>query len=179
MERDQFYWDSNAFLGFLNGEADKADVCELVLRAARNGTVVIVTSALTLTEVLFIKGQQKLDPSKRSKVDNFFKSQEITVRNVTRQVADLARAAVWDAAIKPKDALHIATACQYKVPVMHTFDEELIGKSGIALAGHRLKISKPEIIHQTDWVNENPKQNAEGPGDGSSPKDAQYTSAAT
>ena len=155
MEREQFYWDANAFLGFLNDEADKAQTCQHVLEAAQKGTAIILTSAFTLTEVIYVKGQPKLDPAKRSRVDNFFKADYISLRNVTRLAAELARDLVWDHNIRPKDAIHVATACLYKVPVMHTFDDELLGCDGVTLGAHQLKICKPAIVHQTDWVDEN------------------------
>ena len=178
MGSDQFYWDANAFLGLLNDEDGKADECARVLAAAKNGTVIIVTSALTLTEVLFVKGQPKLDPAKRSIVDRFFRAPYISVRNVTRQTADLARDLVWDLNIRPKDAIHVATACLYKVPIMHTFDDALIGKSGLVLAGHQLTITKPAIIHQTDWVEENeqkPAENTTRSGNGNVTPNAQHS----
>jgi predicted nucleic acid-binding protein len=163
MQRDEYYWDANAFLGVLKGETDKAPVCKLVLKAASNGTVVIVTSALTLAEVLFVKHQGKLDISTRQTVENFFKADYISVRNVTRQTADLARDLFWDFKIDPKDALHVATALIYKVPVLHTYDDSLISKSGLVINGQTLKISKPEIIHQTDWVDDGTGSNNEKP----------------
>src|SRR3972149_8594039 len=46
------YWDSNAFLGWLNNEKGKAEKCEGVLNAAEEGKVEIVTSAWTLTEAI-------------------------------------------------------------------------------------------------------------------------------
>ena len=154
MDRDLFYWDSNAFLGYLNDETDKAEVCRHVLRAAENGTAVIVTSALTLAEVIYIKGGPKLDPSKRAKVDSFFKADYISVRNVTRLTSELARDLVWDMNIRPQDAIHVATACLYKVPILHTFDQKLLDSSGLIMVGQTLKIEKPSIVHQTDWVDE-------------------------
>jgi len=52
MTADRRYWDSNAFLGWLNAERDKVGKCEGVLRAAEEGTIEIVTSAIALTEVI-------------------------------------------------------------------------------------------------------------------------------
>ena len=52
------YWDSNAFLGWLAEEPDKIDYCRPVIEAAEAGSVRILTSALTIAEVLWIKGRE-------------------------------------------------------------------------------------------------------------------------
>lgn len=157
MERESVYWDSNAFLGYLKEESDKVETCGHVLQAAENGLLVIVTSAFTLAEVIYLKGSTKLPTEQRAKVDAFFKAEFISVRNVTRTTAELASDLVWDHNIRPKDAIHVATACLYKVPVLHTYDDKLLASSGLTVAGHKLEITKPAIVHQTDWVNDNQK----------------------
>jgi predicted nucleic acid-binding protein len=55
---DHRYWDSNVFLGWFQRESDKVPFCEPVLQAAAAGELFIVTSVLTLTEVLWLRGQQ-------------------------------------------------------------------------------------------------------------------------
>ena len=37
MARETFYWDANAFSGYLNDEDGKVDVCEPVLKEAERG----------------------------------------------------------------------------------------------------------------------------------------------
>lgn len=154
MAREVIYWDANAFSGFLNEEPDKVTVCEDVLKQARAGHAVIATSALALAEVLYIKGGPKLDLSKRPKIEQFFKADYIAVRNLTRAVASMARDLYWDHGIQPKDAVHVATAITYRIPLLNTFDDGLIKKSGIVLDGHTLTIAKPRATVQTDWVND-------------------------
>lgn len=150
MARDQFYWDSNSFSGYLNDEADKVVDCESVLKEAEKGHIFLVTSALTLAEVLFIRGGPKLPPEKREVVEIFFKADYITVRNVTRATSELARDIFWDHGIKPKDAVHVATACLYKIPVFHTFDGDLLAKDGIEINGYALRIEKPHVPYQQE-----------------------------
>lgn len=147
MPLDRRYWDSVAFLGYLNGEPDKVDDCESVLAAADAGKLVIVTSALTIAEVLYVKGHTPMPPEKRSTVSNFFKQPYISVQNVTRKIAELARELTWDHGIKPKDAVHVATALVNKVPVLNTFDGGLLAKNG-KVGDPPLKIEKPHEQHQ-------------------------------
>ncbi len=54
------YWDSDCFLGWFNEEWDKIDQCKGVLTKAQNGELIIVTSALTLTEVLKVTDDDSL-----------------------------------------------------------------------------------------------------------------------
>lgn len=158
MARDLYYWDANVFSGFLNEEPDKVADCETVLKEAQAGHILLVTSALTLAEVLFIKNGPKLDASQRDRIDRFFKADYITVRNVTRIIADLARDVFWSHNIKPKDCVHVSTAAFSKVPTIHTFDEYLLGKSGLTVNRHTLKIARPRVPHQMDMIDESGKE---------------------
>lgn len=148
MAKDLFYWDANSFSGYLNAEPDKIAECEVVLKEAEKGHVLIVTSALTLAEVLHIKNGPRLDASDRETIDQFFKADYIAVRNVTRSISDIARDVYWDFGIEPKDAVHIATAAFHKIPIIHTFDRPLIARNGIIVANHALRIESPHISYQ-------------------------------
>jgi hypothetical protein len=68
------YWDAATFLGWLSEEPDKVPECRPVLEAAEAGTLILVTSALTLFEVLWIKGKPKIDASHARKIEAFFSS---------------------------------------------------------------------------------------------------------
>jgi PIN domain nuclease of toxin-antitoxin system len=88
---DRRYWDSDCFLGWLLAEKDKEDACRDVLQAAEDGKVLIVTSALTIAEVLALRGKDKIHASERAKVEAFFKNEYIEIRNITRRIAEAAR----------------------------------------------------------------------------------------
>ncbi|MDN3625583.1 type II toxin-antitoxin system VapC family toxin [Methylobacterium isbiliense] len=141
------YWDSDCFLGWLQAEPDKEARCKEVLKEARAGNITIVTSALTIAEVLVYRGHARVPPEKRLMVEKFFKNEFIIVRSVTRRVAEKARELVWDFGIFPKDAVHVATAVDAKLQVMNTFDHGLIKKSGL-VGEPKLLIEKP-IVAQT------------------------------
>lgn len=129
---DYRYWDSNAFLGWLAEESDKVQHCKPVLEAAEAGNIVIVTSALTIAEVLWLKGEQKLPASNAKRIEDFFRSRWIVIREVDRFVAERARSLVWDNNVKPKDSIHLATALSQDVALdqFDTFDGPLIKLSG-------------------------------------------------
>lgn len=124
------YWDANTFLAYFQEEEGRVDACEAVLEEAEKGKVLIVTSALTLAEVLALRGAKRLPPKPglKKKVIDFFKNEYIAVQNVTREVAELARDLVWDNGIKPKDAIHVASAIAADVAFFETYDKPLTRK---------------------------------------------------
>ena len=127
---EKIYWDSDCFLGHFQDEKGKVEKCDGVLQRADRGDVIIVTSALTIAEVLWMRGAPRITKDKAEIVQKFFRRSYIRVYNVTRKIAESAQVLVWDHSIKPKDAIHVATAIYLTVDVLETFDESLIGKSG-------------------------------------------------
>jgi predicted nucleic acid-binding protein len=142
MSAELIYWDSDAFLGWLQDEAGKVELCEGTLARAKAGEVLIITSSLTIAEVLWMRRAPKVSRDKADALRRFFRRSYIRVRNVTRAVAESAQDLVWDHSIKPKDAIHVATALDAKAPILETFDDGLIGKSG-TVGDPSLIIRKP------------------------------------
>lgn len=140
MSQELRYWDSNAFLAYFQEEAGRVDSCEAVLEAAERGTILLVTCALTLAEVLALRGKPRIAPTPEMKatVTAFFKNEYVSVQNISREVAELARDLVWDHGVKPKDAVHVASALVVEAPIFETFDKPLIRKSG--------KLGAPPLI---------------------------------
>jgi predicted nucleic acid-binding protein len=135
---EKIYWDSCAYLGWLQEEADKVKLCKGTIERAEAGEVLIVTSALTIAEVLWLKGGPKLPKDKLTILRKFFRRSYMRVINVNRAIAESAQDVVWANSIKPKDAVHIATAISLKIPTLETFDEPLLSQSG--------KIGDPALI---------------------------------
>jgi len=142
LSKDRRYWDSDCFLGWLQAEPDKEKHCQEVLEAADDGHVLIVTSALTIAEVLAMRGAPRIPASDRARVEAFFRSDYIVIRNITRRVAEQARDYVWDHGVDPKDALHVATAIDAHLELLNTFDRPLLSKNG-QLGNPSLKIEIP------------------------------------
>jgi len=140
------YWDANAFLGWLAGESDKVEMCRPVIHAAEGGKVTLITSALTIAEVLWIKGGPKIGPEQAKRVESFFRHQWIVIREVDRFIAEAARRLVWEENVKPKDAIHVATALAQDVPIdqLDTFDGPLI-KLSRKLGDPPLLIGMPNL----------------------------------
>jgi predicted nucleic acid-binding protein len=119
------YWDSCAFLAYFNEEEEK-DECEQVLAACSEGKAQIVTSALTLAEVLKAKGKKPLPMERSEQITSFFEHSYIVVRTVTRRTAEFARQIIWEYSIDPKDAIHVATALHANIDLLETKDRKLL-----------------------------------------------------
>lgn len=145
------YWDSVVWLGILNEEPDKLDICTQLLEEARSGEASLVSSALTLTEVVHIQGGYRyMNPDKEATIEKFFDHDYIKIRNVDRRVGNKARQLVWryhDIGLKPKDAIHAATAMIANVDVLNTYDSDLLQLDGKLPRddGEMLKIEIPFI----------------------------------
>lgn len=99
------------FLAFLKSEKGRADICEGLLNQARSGKIVIVTSTFTMTEVVHIKGRERLTKDREKELDAFFKQPYIHLVDVTRRVCEEARQLMWrHPHLQPKDSLHLASA---------------------------------------------------------------------
>ena len=139
----RYYWDANVFITLIsnlntpNARADRQNV-SLFIQEAMDGQIEIVTSAITIIEVLDTKENlTKPVPERiRQKVRDLFEEPYITV-----VIADAARAAEarelrwgypW---LRTPDALHVASAVYARVDGMHTYDGRGSKKGLIDLTG--------------------------------------------
>lgn len=143
------YWDSVCFLGWLQDEIDKVDQCREVLDECEAGRMIIVTSALTVAEVIAMRGKPRVPTTDLEKVEAFFKRSYIDIHSVTRRTAEDARKLVWQGRVAPKDAVHMATALQLNLEELHTFDGGMIDESGMhgdpPLIIRRPSIAQPKL----------------------------------
>jgi len=77
MAVERRYWDSACFLAVLGNETGRVHVCAPILRAAAKKAfdIEIVTSAFTITEVLYPKGGTPLPAELRATVTRFSDTQ--------------------------------------------------------------------------------------------------------
>jgi predicted nucleic acid-binding protein len=148
MAIELIYWDTDAFLSHFQGEAGKVELCEGTLERAYRGEVLILTSALTISEILWLKGATPIPKKKAAILNRYFRRSCFRIRNVTRKIAESAQDVVWNHGIKPKDAIHVATALAESIPTLETFDRDLIGASG-TIGDPALVIRKPRAPIQT------------------------------
>jgi predicted nucleic acid-binding protein len=142
MSAELIYWDSATFLAYFQQEEGRHQLCQGTLERAEAGEVGIITSALTIAECLWLRGQVPIPKNRAEILRKFFRKSYIRVRNVTRNTSELAQDVVWDHGIRPKDAIHVATAIEAKIGIIETFDEPFIKKSGM-IGGQMIVIRKP------------------------------------
>ena len=147
MSIEKIYWDSDPFLGWLQNEAGKVDLCNGTLKRAQNGEVLIITSALTLAECLWRRGGPKLAADKLLVLRKFFRRSHIRVVNVSRVIAEDAQDVVMNYSVRAKDAVHVATAIHHEIGILETFDDGLLAQSG-KIGAPALTIRKPTRVPQ-------------------------------
>jgi predicted nucleic acid-binding protein len=144
------YWDSCCFLAWLQEEdEERVRGCGQVISEAQAGKLRLVTSSLTLAEVLWLRGKPPIPVSEARKVQDFFQHEWIVVRELDRATAEAAREVVWNNGVKPKDAIHVATALlvhgQTPLDQLDTYDDDDLLPLSETLGIPPLKIGHPEI----------------------------------
>ena len=134
------------FLAWLKDETGRAAIVAKVFEDASKNNIKIVTSVLTISEVLNLKGS-KLGPIRKNdkdKVRKLFREEWIVTIGLNRTIAELSQDIVWNHGIQPKDAIHIATALIHNVDLFMTYDNPLLSKSPLQLEKwNSLNISEP------------------------------------
>jgi predicted nucleic acid-binding protein len=138
----RIYWDANVPLSYINGVAGRVHIIDELLRQARAGDIEVVTSILSKVEVAFAateKAQGALDPAVETAIDEFWSpGSPVKLVEFYELIADRARDLVrrgiaqgWGA-LKPADAIHLATGQQLAVGTFHTYDQRLLKWDGSA-----------------------------------------------
>lgn len=146
---DYRYWDSCCFLRWLNKEPEY-EKCKGVLKLAEDDELRIITSAYTIAEVIYLKkkGYEKIRREDSNEICRFFEQEYIIPINIDRYIAENARNLLWEyKALRPEDAIHVASAIKAGVFIFDTFDDYLIKQSGI-IGDPPLIIGKPNIHYQ-------------------------------
>jgi len=137
MPDQRVYWDASVFHAMFGAEAGRVEGCKTIEKQAREGLVQIYTSAVSFVECVWIKGKpDKFDPSHEKLLSDYFGHKYIRIITCDRVMAEQARQLIWKFPhLRPKDAIHVASALSQQVDVLHTYDQDdllkLTGKIGI------------------------------------------------
>lgn len=122
-------WDASIVLGYLSGQQDiKAD-CEQIIQQAERGEWEIVVSTIAHAEVAFLRG---LSPSdSESKIQEFFSRGYVINAAFDVSLTKIVRRLIREhKGLKPPDAIYIATALQWQIPIIETTDPDLLALNG-------------------------------------------------
>ena len=149
MKLPQRYWDSNAFLGWLNNEEEYFDVCNAIIEGAKSGRHRIITSTLTFAEVFWVRdGSPK--PDQIDAIKDLFGYSWVIPAELDHPTAVLARELMFEFSqndgLESKDAVHLATAIRARalgnVECFDTWDGGLANLEGQLERVERLR--KPD-----------------------------------
>jgi len=146
----RIYACSGVFISHLKGTEPESHACTDILEAAREGSIELHTSWVTITEVIALdRARLRRTPDHQRIVTELMDSAYIVYSAVDQIVAEKSRTISWDFQIKTHDALHLATAIVRKCEVVYTIDGPLTSRSGQSSNNIQLpKILLPEFIRE-------------------------------
>ena len=125
-------WDSCIVIGYLAGYEDLKPDCPLIIDQAERGQLEIVVSVIATIEVAYLQGYS--DPASEAKINEFFGRDYIVPVGINTHISPIARGLIRkyrnEARIEPADAVHLATAIQWKIPLIETTDPDLLRLNG-------------------------------------------------
>jgi predicted nucleic acid-binding protein len=137
------YWDACCFIGRIQRESDKIADLEQLTTLAEDGKLLIVTSTLTIAEVLYEPGNEGPDGKKIRLISTYFEHPWIVLRALDRRTAEMAADVRVVHKLKIADAIHVATALRWKVKFLHTYDNDHLLKKNGMIGVPPLEIIKP------------------------------------
>ena len=129
------YWDSSVFVAFFNDESGRGNVVETLLNEGTDGKLTIITLSFACVEVLKLKEQKHLTKEQEEQISDLFQYPCIKLVDATRLICEAARHLIWKyAALKPKDAVHIASALAYaqreQLDFLFSYDKDFLDLDG-------------------------------------------------
>ena len=121
-------WDSCIVIGYLAGSPDLMPDCPGIIRQAEAGILEIVVSEMAKVETAYLNGVS--DAQSELLIREFFSREYIIPISIDDPVSAIARDLVRKYRVSPKlkppDAIHLATAILWRIPVLETTDPDLL-----------------------------------------------------
>ena len=145
------YRDSSAFIAYFKEEEGRVDLCQAVIDAATQGRTRIISSALTLSEVVHIKGYEKLTPDLEGELEAFFEHEFLVLVDLNRAISEFARKLMWQHGMRAYDANHLSTAIHADVHFVDAFDNGFLKQDGkfTRSDGTPIRVGYPNLPVQT------------------------------
>lgn len=121
------YFDANVFIAILKQETIEAHErwrhCQQLLEAAEARRSIAVTSTMTIAEVTGGR-PRPLPVHTKEAVRSLFGNAWLVLVKTDRFVVESARELIWEfPALRPIDAIHLASALSAGCEVLYTYDE--------------------------------------------------------
>lgn len=128
-KKRRVYWDASVFNSLFEKSTDprlqyQRKQARNLLRDARDGHFLVVTSAFTRAEARREPDEPALDDEERTTLSDFFKHNYIELVPVDRAIAELAAEYGERFSLKPADAIQLATAVRAKADVFLAWDRD-------------------------------------------------------
>jgi predicted nucleic acid-binding protein len=138
------YIESSVFIAFIKGEKtqgpnrdmDAEAIFASIIAAAMEGQFKIHTSSLTIAEVHKKKNCPELSDGECADLTPYFREEFITLVEVDREIGETAnhlcrthKAGLGQKALRPNDAIHIASAMKAGSDVLLTWDPDLLSQT--------------------------------------------------
>lgn len=155
-QKRRIYWDSVCFISRIQEQPGRILSLRSISDQAEAGNVDIVCSTWTIAEVVRLKGDPApISVSDEQKIRDFFENPYIHARTLDRFTAELSAKITRQFGVKPKDAVHLATAILWEADEFHTYEDKLVNLDGqieMTPGGPTLKIVRPTGVYQTSLL---------------------------
>jgi predicted nucleic acid-binding protein len=142
-------WDSSVVLAYLGGFLKAKTVCDLILQQGERDELLLHVSTMAQSEVAFLPGYS--DAESEDKVKEFFSRKyiktilfDILVARESRRLIRKYRSSenysqsilcsncnrMIYKGLKPPDAVHLASALLWNIPILETYDPHLLKLNG-------------------------------------------------
>lgn len=118
-------WDACVVLAYLSGDKQVDPDCGLIINHAAQGGLEIMVSTIAEAEVAYLPGISSADSE--AKIREFFSREYVVVASFDSPIARIARRLIRDhgPGLRAADAVHMATALQWHIPILETIDPDL------------------------------------------------------
>ena len=140
-------WDACTVIYHLAGYEAAKPAVPLIIEDARRGDTLLLVSVLAECEVVKLEGDD--DASAERRIVNFFNRPYVARVAVDTFVARETRRLVREHGLKPPDAVYLATAIRHEIPLLETYDSDLLALDGQE-GNPRVAIRHPERSEQRD-----------------------------
>ncbi len=141
------YWDACVFIDRMQRRADRIKLLEELTNCAQDGAFMIVTSTITIAEVIKIPELGLATQEEARLIADYFEHEWISVRPVTTAIAHKAADVRRQHGLKTADAIHVATALLTEgVVMLHTYDGDDLLKRDGKIGNPSLRITPPCLV---------------------------------